>query len=516
MKKITCWIGMAVLLCLTACSGKKDYERVLPEDAALIAAFDLRSVATKSGLAGETGQPAVGRLADLLKSGMEGSDGLIDNIISDPQESGLSFTDKAYFFAGARAAFAGLLMHTVDEGKLTGLLEKLEELHVCEPLREGDGCTWTVMGKVLVAYNDDAFVAVMNSGGRNPDDMQHMVAMWLRQERERSFAATADFASMQEAESDVAVFASLALFPERTIRPLTMGISAALKPEDVKVLAAVRFEPGRLSADIRSFTTDKVMQEMVSRYLEATSPVAGSYLDVFPANTPGWATARVDGSQLYRLLNRHPAVRHRFEHSIMPLDFRAIFSAVKGDVSFTVTNPLYGEFIAHADVTGTSFLQTIESLKPMIALTGGQMRLTDRGENAYEFYAMDGSALDMRPGPLRVWFGVKEGRLYLTNREDLIDRNVLGLSLRDTEWGKTVKGKRLFASLNFATLMELVSPSLNKDMEIPPLFVGLDKMDRLTVSMGEDRQVQIELMCKDRTKNILEQMLALVNLSASE
>lgn len=516
MKKIAYSVGLAVLLLLTACTGKNDYEKALPEDAALVAALDLRSIATKSGLAGEAGQADTDRLAGLLKSGLAGSDGLIDRMMSDPEESGLSFTDKAYFFAGPRAAFAGLLMRTADDGKLTELLEMLEAQHVCEPLREADGCTWTVMGKVLVAYNSEAFVAVTNAAGRKPDDMQHTVAMWLRQERERSFAATADFAHIQHTEADVAVLASLALLPERTIRPLTMGVSAELKREDVRLLAELRFEPGRLCADIRSLTTDEVMAEMCSRYLEATSPVAGTYLEAFPANTFGWATARVDGSQLYRLLNRHPAVRHRLEHSVMPLDFRAIFSAVKGDVSFTVTNPLYGEFIAHADVTDASFLQTIESLKPMIALTGGQMRLTDRGENAYEFYAMDGSALDMRPGPMRIWFGVKNGQLYVTNREELIDRKVLGLSLKDTEWGKTVAGKRLFASLNVATLMELVSPSLDRNRKTPTLFVGMERLDRLTIGMGEDNRVQVELLCKDRTKNVLEQVLAVLRLSASE
>lgn len=516
MKKITCCIGLAVLLLLPACSGTTDYEKVLPEDAALVAAVDLRSVAAKSGLEGETGKPAVDRLAHLLKSGMEGSDGLIDKIMSDPRESGLSFTDKAYIFAGPRSAFAGVLMRTADHGRLTALLEMLEKQRVCEPLRESDGCTWTVMGKVLVAYNDDAFLAVMNSGGRDPQDMRHTAATWLRQERGESFAATGDFASMRQTEGDVVVFASLALFPERAVRPLAMGLSAELRREDVKALAAVRFEAGKLQADIRSLTTDKVMQEMASRYSEAVLPVAGSYLDAFPANTFGWATARVDGARLYRLLERHPAARRRFEHSAMPLDFRAIFSAVKGDVSFAVTNPLYGEFIAHADVTDASFLQTIESLKPMIALTGGQMRLTDQGEHAYEFYAADGSALDMRPGPLRVWFGVKNGRLYLTNREDLTDRRVPGLTLRDTEWGKTVEGKRLSASLNFGTLMQEVSPTLAGNGKTPVLWAGLERLDRLTIGMGADNLLQVELTCKDRTRNVLEQALAWIDLSATE
>ena len=200
----------------------------------------------------------------------------------------------------------------------------------------------------------------------------------------------------------------------------------------------------------------------------------------------------------------------------IPLDFHAIFSAVKGDVSFTVTNPLYGDYILLADVVSTDFLQTVEDLKPMIAMTGGQMRLMNRGEHAYEFYMMDGSVLNMRPGPVHVWFGVKDGKMYFTNRENLVERKVLGLSMKNTEWGKEVEGKRVFSVMNFISLMQTVSSTLRKQ-QMPPVFIGLDRLDRMTVEMREeDKMVHMELLFKDRNRNVLEQMTALVNLTTGK
>lgn len=516
MKTLKYWIGAAAVWVLTACSGGADYERVLPKDAAAVATVDLKAMAAKAGLQNSEGQVAMNRLADLLKSGLTDSENLIDRIVADPDESGLSLKDRLYLFVEKRSVSAGVLMRVTDEGKLTDLLEMLKEQGVCEALRESDGCTWTLMGKMLVAYNEDAFLLVMDPSGRNAGDMQHSVAKWLRQKREDSFAETEDYQSIQNAKGDISVWASMALLPERAVYPLTMGGSAELRGEDVKALATMNFEAGKLVCDVRSLTTDKVITKVAEEYFNATAPVKGEHLDDFPANTFGWSALRVDGAKLYKWLNSNPTVKRMFEHSMIPLDFHAIFSAVKGDVSFTVTNPLYGDFILLADVVSTDFLQTVEELKPMIAMTGGQMRLMNRGEQAYEFYMMDGSALNLRPGPVHVWFGVKDGKMYFTNRENLVERKVLGLSMRNTEWGKEVEGKRGFSVVNFISLMQTVSSTLRKQ-QMPPVFMGLDRLDRMTVEMREeDKMVHMELLFKDRNRNVLEQMMALVNLTAEK
>ena len=513
MKKIGFCIGIAVSFFLFACSGKTDYEKALPEDAALVASFDLNSIAVKGGLEGGQGQLTMQRLCNILKSSISGSDGLIDKIGEDPEESGLSFQNKLYVFVGARSSLVGMLMRTVNDRKVEDLLELLREQGVCDGLHESDGCKWTVMGKVLVAYTEDAFLVLASPDGRNARDMQHTAAMLLRQEIEDSYAASDDFQCIQRAKGDITVWASMALLPERYTYPLTMGLSAELKGENVKALAVLNFEQGKLCCDIRSLTTDEVMSGVVDKYADATAPVAGRYLDVFPLNTFGWATAHVNGELLFKYLNENPTVHQYFEHSIMPLDFHAIFSAIRGDVSLAVTDPLNGYFIAYADVNNTEFLQTFENLKPLIAMTGGQMMLTNKGKHAYEFYAMDASLLDFRPGPARVWFGVKNNKLYFTNKESLPDQKVLGLSLRNAEWGSSVPGKRVFVSLDFKSLMPSLEPSLRNKITSPLLFAGIDRLDHLIVAGGEDQNLHLELVFKDRAKNALEQIVTLLTFS---
>ena len=88
--------------------------------------------------------------------------------------------------------------------------------------------------------------------------------------------------------------------------------------------------------------------------------------------------------------------------------------------------------------------------------------------------------------------------------------------MKNTEWGKEVEGKRVFSVVNFISLMQTVSSTLRKQ-QMPPVFIGLDRLDRMTVEMREeDKMVHMELLFKDRNRNVLEQMTALVNLTTGK
>ena len=110
----------------------------------------------------------------------------------------------------------------------------------------------------------------------------------------------------------------------------------------------------------------------------------------------------------------------------------------------------------------------------MLAMTNGQMRLVDKGENAYQFVVANGAMLGMGRGPVSFWLGVKDDRFYLTNQEDLIGREVKGLSLKDCDWAKDVKDKHFYLNVNFQALAAVLP-------QIP--YVGM--LDYLSIESDE-------------------------------
>ena len=60
--------------------------------------------------------------------------------------------------------------------------------------------------------------------------------------------------------------------------------------------------------------------------------------------------------------------------------------------------------LLYADVTNKDFLQSFEDLRPLLAMTGGQMQLNATGKDQYEFRMYRQS----------IWFGVKDNLLYIS------------------------------------------------------------------------------------------------------
>lgn len=484
------WI-MIFMLLFVSCTDGSRYVLSLPDDAALVSAVNLKTLSQKAGLNDEKEKNIARKLKNVFRSDLEGSQGLVDKIIQDPSESGISFKDNIYFFIREHAASAGILARVTNRGAVTDLLNTFHEQQVCSALRESGGCTWTVMGKTLIAYSDIALVAMTPLQQGEAKDLQHQAERLLRQKEGEGFAATSDYQKMMEAKGDIVTLASLELLPSEYITPLTMGVSADLKLKNVKALATLSFENGKAVADISSLITDNVMNDLLEKQLKACSVLKGHYLDTFSANTGLWAAVNINGGQIFSLLNENPTMRRQFQTSMIPLDFAAIFNAIKGDVTIAFPNPLRNrEFIMYADVTNRDFLQTFESLKPLVALSGGQVKLFNKGENAYEFRAVDASMLNLGKGPMALWFGVKDNRFYLTNNEQLVDKRPLGWSLRNTEWGGRVDGKRFFAAVNLAGMT--------------------GGLGYLTAESPDGKNIHIEWVMKDNQVNVLQQLVQIV------
>ena len=502
MRKYRFLLGAVLCaLCFVSCTDSSKYVNALPDDAAAVVAVNLEQMAAKSGVDEKT----AASFAEALKGEIQGADELVDRIAKDPSESGLDLKDKVYLFASPSGSLAGLLARVSDSGKVGRMLELLKQQQVCEEPVESDGCTWTVAGASLVAYTDAAFLIVAEPGRSDARTLQHRVSMLLRQGDGEGFAAGADFGRLKDAAEDVAALLSLDLLPRTYVAPLTMGVSAELNLTNVKCLATLNFEEGKAVLEAEPLIADKLMAEMLEKQRKASGRVKGTYLDLFPANTGVWMTGNMDGGKIFDLLCENPTVRQQFESSMMPVDFKLIFNSIKGDMALAVPNPAEsGSFIAYADVTNRDFLQTFEDLKPLLALTGGTMTLKNNGTDEYEFRMTDGSAINLPPGNASFWFGVKDGRFYLTNDRSLVGRRVPGLTLRDCEWGGRVKGKMFYLAVSVKDLAAKTASASGMARVAPVLQLS----DYVTVESADGKKVRMEWVMKDRKKNVLRQFTA--------
>lgn len=489
---------------MAACGSNSDYKNAIPSRSAAVVSLDLNSISQKSGLSDD--KTLQNRVKTIMKSGLGGADGLIDRIFSNVSETGLGLTEKVYVFSGVQAQINGVLVKVVDEGKLEELLEVLVSQNVCEKIKETDGCKWTVAGDILLAYKSHAMLVVSDSKSSSPSSLARQASMWLRQEKGEGFAASDDFKLLDEKQSDIAVWNSLEVLPSEVVYPIVMGVSAELTLKDVKAVTAIDFQKGKVVMDVETIFNNDIMRKIMEDKQKVMSPIKGKFLDMFPSNTPFWTTANIKGGEFFDFICGNPSVRRYFDKSMLPVDFASVFNAIEGDVALSMSGTNSRDFVAFAEVNSKAFLETFEHLKSMAALSGGQVIFKNHGDNGYEFKTYDGSIVGLKSGPMALWIGVKDNLFYVTNKESLIDRRVLGLSLRNKEWGKRVEGQMLFMVSDFSSFDKLIDIKGSKGF-ISSAWKLLGGLEYFTIESADGKSLHVEICMKNKDRNPLSVIL---------
>ena len=490
---------VSVLLALAACSPQTEYTHAIPKNASVVMGMELDEMATKAGLNGATGEKVVAKLKTLVKGGLQGDAAqLAERIIEHPAESGLSFDDKVYLFATPHTEAIAVLAKVTDEGKVETLLEALEKESLATPLREESGCRWTQMGGALCAFNNGTFLLLQPSRG-DAAGMKGTLLSLMRQEQGEGFSALPEFAKVKAEGNDMASVINLSAVPYEWTTPLRMGLSSNLRLEDIKYFVAANFEQGRVVVNSESLIQNPMVLSFFDAMDKVMQPIGGKYLDFYPGNTLLWAGGNIQGKTLYQMLCQNPTIKQALDNPLLPVDVEYIFSSIEGDFSIGFDNQNY---LLYADVTNSGFLKTFEDLRPLLALTGGQITLDNVGKDEYLMRTYYGN----------FWFGVKNNRLYVTNNGTWAEEagRTYGASLAVKPWASEVKDNRLLASLNMAEMANMRITLTGNASVDGAIQLVKSQCNYLNASMTDWRHGKAELVLKDKDVNLLQWLVGIL------
>lgn len=490
---------VSVLLALAACSPQTEYTHAIPKNASVVMGMELDEMATKAGLNGATGEKVVAKLKTLVKGGLQGDAAqLAERIIEHPAESGLSFDDKVYLFATPHTEAIAVLAKVTDEGKVETLLEALEKESLATPLREESGCRWTQMGGALCAFNNGTFLLLQPSRG-DAAGMKGTLLSLMRQEQGEGFSALPEFAKVKAEGNDMASVINLSAVPYEWTTPLRMGLSSNLRLEDIKYFVAANFEQGRVVVNSESLIQNPMVLSFFDAMDKVMQPIGGKYLDFYPGNTLLWAGGNIQGKTLYQMLCQNPTIKQALDNPLLPVDVEYIFSSIEGDFSIGFDNQNY---LLYADVTNSGFLKTFEDLRPLLALTGGQITLDNVGKDEYLMRTYYGN----------FWFGVKNNRLYVTNNGTWAEEagRTYGASLAVKPWASEVKDNRLLASLNMAEMANMRITLTGNASVDGAIQLVKSQCNYLNASMTDWRHGKAELVLKDKDMNLLQWLVGIL------
>ena len=497
----------STLLFLASCSPKTEYTNALPKNASMVVAMDMDGMADKAGLKGASGDAVVNKLKALMKGGLQGEAAkLAERIIEQPSESGLSFDEKVYLFATPHAEALAILAKVENEGKLETLLEVLEKESIATPLREESGCRWTQVGGALCAFNNGTFLLLQPSKG-DASGMKGTLLSLMRQKEGEGFSSLPEYAKVEAEGNDIASVMNLSAVPYEWTTPLRMGLSANIRLEDIKYFVSANFEPGKVVVASESLIQNPMIQGFFDAMDKVMQPIGGKYLDYYGGKTMVWMGGNIQGKELYKMLCQNPTIKQVLDNPILPVDVEYIFSSIEGDFALGCGDLTLGDYLLYADVTNSDFLKTFEDLRPLLALTGGQIVMDNVGPNEYLMRTLYGN----------FWFGVKGKRLYVTTNRAWAEEvgRTYGASLERRPWAKEVKENRMYSSLNLAQLSARFNQFqglhiMGSQQTGTLVKMFLKQCDYVTVGMSDWRHAKAELALKDKDANLLQILVGML------
>ena len=503
-KKILKSILFIGILFLASCSPKTEYTHALPKNASIVVGMELDQMANKAGLNGSEGEKVVKKLKTLMKGGLQGDAAqLAERIIDQPSESGLSFDDKVYLFATPHAEALAILAKVTDEGKLETLMNVLQKESIATPLREESGCRWTQVGGALCAFNNGTFLLLQPSKG-DASGMKGTLLSLMRQKEGEGFASLPEFTKIEAPGNDIASVVNLSAVPYELTTPLRMGLSADIRLEDIKYFVSANFEPGKVVMNSESLISNPKILGFFDTMDKVIQPIQGKYLDYYQGNTLLWASGRIDGKELYRMLCQNPTIKQMLDNPLLPVDVEYIFSSIQGDFAMGRSTLYTDNYLLYADVTNSDFLKTFEDLRPMLALTGGQIVLDNVGTDEYVMRTYEGN----------YYFGVKNNRLYVTNNRSFAEEagRTYGASMGVKPWSAEVKQNRLYASVNLSAIAKAYrSYNFTGNKQVDTfLMLLINQCNYLNASMPDWRQGKAELVLNDKDQNLLKLLVSML------
>ena len=503
-KKIFNNLLLIGILFLASCSPKTEYTHALPKNASIVVGMELDQMANKAGLNGSEGEKVIKKLKTLMKGGLQGDAAqLAERIIDQPSESGLSFDDKVYLFATPHAEALAILAKVTDEGKLETLMNVLQKESIATPLREESGCRWTQVGGALCAFNNGTFLLLQPSKG-DASGMKGTLLSLMRQKEGEGFASLPEFTKIEVPGNDIASVVNLSAVPYELTTPLRMGLSADIRLEDIKYFVSANFEPGKVVMNSESLISNPKILGFFDTMDKVIQPIQGKYLDYYQGNTLLWASGRIDGKELYRMLCQNPTIKQMLDNPLLPVDVEYIFSSIQGDFAMGRSTLYTDNYLLYTDVTNSDFLKTFEDLRPMLALTGGQIVLDNVGTDEYVMRTYEGN----------YYFGVKNNRLYVTNNRSFAEEagRTYGASMGVKPWSAEVKQNRLYASVNLSAIAKAYrSYSFTGNKQVDTfLMLLINQCNYLNASMPDWRQGKAELVLNDKDQNLLKLLVSML------
>lgn len=468
---------------------QKAYYDVIPENASAIGSIKINRLLEKS----DAGEKLSAYAGQYVTPEMAGK---LDLFLKNGNESGLDLNANVFLFT---ADCEGAVAKVADLSKLKESFQILQQQGKCEALSKKNGYSRTVIGGEFACLFNEQVLLGLNVQSSAEETFAAAEKLLIAQST-ANISETEGFKDMVAADSDIAwwfSFKKLGEDPATQSNPLLNGVDIS----KISILGTLNFENGKIGLTYKILSDDPVMKQWMAQ----AGNLNNSLLNYFPATTLCYAAAHINGEQLCQQLEKNEAWSQALQ--VNKDELLKVLSAFDGDFSWGISafNPMgIPNILAYAQAKNAYPVQLL-ALTLQQPQIGQMVEVKNKGKNAYE------AKINMVG--MTVYFGEKDGLLYLTNDSDSFKN--LGKKakkpLGDTPWTAGLKNAGSALLLNVEELLE--SPFIQMSiyqMQGPQqgaiMLQALSMFSYLEV-LGVNNTAYLNIYMKDKEQNSLKVLI---------
>ena len=162
-----------------------------------------------------------------------------DDALASSENSGVDISAPVYLFAAPDGSL-GACAKVTDDDEIDDLISALAKAGKASEPKELKNCKYAVVNRnFLVAYNEDALVAVGPVIASDEQKVAKRLMRYLTLDPERGIGATDIFKEIEGAKSPVSLIASISVMPKKLVVPFLIGTPTGTSTDDVMLKADV-------------------------------------------------------------------------------------------------------------------------------------------------------------------------------------------------------------------------------------------------------------------------------------
>lgn len=181
-----------------------------------------------------------------------------DDALTSSEKSGVDISAPVYLFAAPDGSL-GACAKVTDDDDVDDIISALAKAGKASEPKELKDCKYAVVNRnFLVAYNEDALVAVGPVIASDEQKMAKRLMRYLTLDPERGIGNTDTFKEIESAKSPISLIASVSVMPKKLIVPFLVGTPTGTNTDDVKLKADVTVSDSVLTL-MGSTTSDNLL-----------------------------------------------------------------------------------------------------------------------------------------------------------------------------------------------------------------------------------------------------------------